>query len=335
MNKKIICLVLVFLGSNYLPLSAQESKLNQIGTSMANFLKIGMGARATAMGDAYVALADDISSLYWNPGGLPTMDGNEVLFQATNWFFDSKIYYFGLAYNFESVGTVGLSLTSFTSGDIEETTVWEPEGTGRKFTANDFAVGLTFARQITERFSAGLTVKYIHESLDRVQGSTIAIDIGSVFVTNFLNSMRIGFVMSNLGGRMQLDGSDLTVQYLAEPGTKYTRAQLGTESWDIPLLFRGGIASDVLNTESYRLTLSAEVMDSRDFTARMATGGEVALYDILFLRGGYKFRYDEADYTLGAGFKFNITGIGIKLDYAYANYGLLDKSQRFSIIILY
>ena len=263
------------------------------------------------------------------------MDGNEVLFQVTDWFFDSKIYYFGISYNFENIGSIGLSLTSFASGDMEETTIWEPEGTGRLFNTNDFAAGLTFARQITERFSAGITVKYISERLDRVDASTIAIDIGSVFVTNFLNNMRIGFVMSNLGGRMKLDGSDLTIQYLAEPGIKYTRAQLGTESWDIPLLFRGGIATNVLESEQYRFTLSAEVMDSRDFTTRMTTGGEIALYDIVFLRGGYKFNYDEADYTLGAGLEFSVTGIGINLDYAYANYGLLDKCQRFSVIFVF
>jgi hypothetical protein len=335
MNNRKIYLLFILTVFIHAPISAQDSELNQIGTSMANFLKIGMGARATAMGDAFVAISDDITSLYWNPGGLPTMDGNEILFQITDWFFDSQIYYFGISYNFENIGSIGLSLTSFASGDMEETTIWEPDGTGRLFDTNDFAAGLTFARQITERFSAGITVKYISERLDRVDASTIAIDIGSVFVTNFLNNMRIGFVMSNLGGRMKLDGSDLTIQYLAEPGIKYTVAQLGTESWDIPLLFRGGIATDVLESEQYRFTLSAEVMDSRDFTTRMTTGGEIALYDIVFLRGGYKFNYDEADYTLGAGFEFSVTGIGMKLDYAYANYGLLDKSQRFSIIVVF
>ncbi len=335
MKSKCLCIIiLLYLGSS--STHAQESSLNQVGTSMANFLKIGMGARATAMGDAYVALSNDISALYWNPGGLATLQENEVIFQVTNWLFDTKLYFMGLSYRFESIGTFGLSVISFSSGDMMETTVWDPEGTGRTFTASDFATGLTYSRQITERFSAGLTFKYITEKLDRVEASAIALDIGSVFVTDFFNNMRIGFALSNLSSTMQLDGSDLTIQYLAVPSSKYVRAQLGTEPWDIPLLFRFGIATDVYQSELINLTLSGEVMDSRDYSYRIATGGELAFKDLAFLRGGYKFNYDEADFTLGAGLKIDIPpGIGMKLDYAYGNFGILQETQRFSIIFLY
>jgi len=334
MRSKIfmLCTLIIFSGIN-IGLS-QRARLNQIGTSMANFLKIGIGARPTAMGDAYVALSDDINSLYWNPGGLSRMEGNAVMFQSTNWLLDTKLYFLGVAYQFYSFGTLGFSLTSLSSGEIEETTIWEPDGTGRKFDAADLAAGLTYSRRITERFSFGVTLKYIMERLDRETAKTIAMDIGSVFTTNFFNDMRIGFTLSNLGGRLKLDGSDLTIQHQIEPSIKYIRAQLGTEPWDIPLLFRFGVATDVFRKDNYRLTISTEVMDSRDFSARISMGGEMVWDDLLFLRGGYKFRDDESNYSLGLGLKVNISPeTNLRVDYAYTNFGILNNVQRFTVII--
>ncbi|MFQ6112894.1 MAG: PorV/PorQ family protein [bacterium] len=336
MNGKHICLCigLSLLISTASP--GQQSELNQLGTSMANFLKIGVGARASAMGDAYVALADDISSLYWNPGGLATLQRNEVMFYFSDWLLDTKVYFFGASFRLGHVGVFGFSINTFSSGEIQETTIMEPEGTGRTFSAGDFSAGLTYSRQITDRFSAGITLKYIRESLDRENASTVAIDLGSVFVTDFLNNLRIGFAMSNLGGRMQLEGTDLALLHLQEPGVKYVRTQLGTEPWDIPLLFRFGIATDMIRQEDYRLTVSSEVMDSRDFGYRISTGGEVAFKEMIFLRGGYRFKYDETDLALGFGLKLpDVQGFGLKFDYAYEDFGILNQIQKFSLILMY
>ncbi|MFQ5770915.1 MAG: PorV/PorQ family protein [bacterium] len=336
MKKRSLYLCVAFLMLLCNGSFGQQSELNQVGTSMANFLKIGVGARATAMGDAFVALSDDISALYWNPGGLGILNKNEILFQVTDWLLDSRLYFFGLSFRLRGLGTLGISIYSFSSGDISETTVFEPDGTGRTFSASNFAAGLTYSRKITDRFSAGLTLKYVSEHLDREKASTIAIDVGSVFDTGFLNNLRIGFALSNLGGRMQLEGAGLNVQILPEESTKYTRAQLGTEPWDIPLLFRFGLATDIIRNEGFRLTVASEVMDSRDFIHRIATGGELAFGEKIFLRGGYRLNTDEADLTFGAGLNLTIPkNLAMKLDYAYSDYGVMDKTQRFSIIFIF
>ncbi|MBN2357212.1 PorV/PorQ family protein [candidate division KSB1 bacterium] len=312
----------------------QSSSLEQVGTSMANFLKIGVGARALAMGDAYVALCDDISSLYWNPGALDRMPNNEIIIQQTEWLVDTQILYFGIGYKVKGIGSVGLSAHYFSSGEIEETTLAAPDGTGRTFSASDLALGLTLSRRITTRFSTGITVKMIQESLAREKASAIALDIGSVFETNFLNNMRIGMALSNLGGEMRLAGSDLSVQYATNPGypTKVVRADLTTEEWDIPLFFRFGIAMDVVRKENYRWTIAGEVMDSRDFIHRLSMGTEWSYRGLAFLRGGYKFNYDEEDLTLGAGIHLNVANTTVRLDYAYGKFGVFDNTQRFSLI---
>jgi len=334
---KIVLLVFTFLiFASFGEISAQQSDLNQVGTSMGNFLKIEAGARASAMGGAYVATSNDISSTYWNPGGLVLSEKNETIFQVTNWLADTKYYFFGTSYSLGDLGMVGISVFSFNSGDMEETTLFEPEGTGRVFNTGNISVGLTLSRRFTDHFSAGLSIKYISESIDRTGASTMAIDVGSVFITNFLNNMKIGISLSNLGGRMQLDGSDLSVKYLPENGTKYITSQLRTEPWDLPLLFRFGLATDAYNTDDYRVSISTELVDSRDYEYRLSIGGEFIFDEILALRGGYKFNYDEATLSFGAGLNFQkISGVNLRADYAFNDYGVLNNIHTLSLIFAY
>jgi hypothetical protein len=311
--------------------------MEQIGTSMANFLKIGIGSREVAMGGAAVADCDNVSSLFWNPGALDRIDKNEVLVQQTQWLVDTKLYFLGAGFKVPGIGSFGLSINYFNSGDIEETTLTFPEGTGRTFNTYDLAMGLTYSRNIIERFSAGITIKYIQEGLDREKASTVAVDIGSVFETNFLNNLKIGMSLSNLGGLMKLSGSGLQVQYSPNPGypTKITTADLTTEEWDIPLYFRLGIATDIIKGENMRWRMAGEVMDSRDYIYRISLGTEFAFFERYFIRGGYKFMYDEENLTLGAGVNINFNWAQIRLDYAYASFGVFDNTQRFSLIFAF
>lgn len=335
MYKRTLVIFTIIVLISYQSSSAQDSDLNQVGTSMANFLKIGVGARAVSMGGAFVAISNDVSSTFWNPGGL-AFTQNQMMFQVTNWIADTKHYFFAASYGMGDLGSLGLSVISFNSGDIEETTLYEPEGTGRNFSAGNLCAGLTLSKKFTDRFSAGVTLKYVSENLDRSSASTVAIDIGSIFITNFLNNMRIGISLSNLAGRMQLDGSDLTVQYLAENGTKYTSSQLRTESWDIPLLFRFGLATNAIETEDYRFLISSEIIDTRDYEYQSVIGGEFNYSEIISLRVGYKFNFDETSLSFGAGLNIEkISGINLNVDYSFNDYGILNTIHSVSLLFAY
>lgn len=333
--KKIFEILIIILVLGYANNNRAE-ELNQIGTSVANFLKIGVGARATGMGGAFVAVSDDISSLYWNPGGLGFLKQNEMIFEVNQWIAGTQLYYFGGSYNAGNYGVFGISLYSFSSGDMEETTVYQPEGTGTEFSANSMAAAATYSRVFSDRFSAGVSLKYISETLHRESASAIAIDVGSIFITNFFNDMKIGFALSNLGNRMHMDGTDLYFQYLAEPGTKYVAASLGTEEWDIPLLFRLGLATNIFESEHFRVTSALEILDSRDYIHRINCGSEIAINEMIFLRGGYNFNSDEKDFTAGAGLNLqSFSKLNLSIDYAYENFGILQQVQRFSITMRY
>jgi len=309
-----------------------------VGTSMANFLKIGVGARAMGMGGSFVALSDDITATYWNPGGLVTSKKNQVIIQQNSWLVDSNLYFLGGSFMMTPSSMIGVSVNYFGSGDIEETTLSQPNGTGKEFSASDYAIGVTYSQQVTDRFSTGATVKYINESLDSEKASTFAFDVGSVFKTNFFNDMRIGMSLANLGGKMELQGSGLSVQYQANPeaNSKITQANLDTEEWEIPLYFRFGVATELIKkADDFRWTVSLEAMDSRDFIHRISSGTEIAFKERYFLRGGYKFNADEQDYAFGAGARFNLSGYKMCINYAYQNFGVLDNVQFFSFVFEY
>jgi hypothetical protein len=315
---------------------------DQVGTSMANFLKIGVGSRAVGMGDAFIALANDASALYWNPAGIAGLSKNEVLIQTTSWIAGSNLYYLGVAVPFGNLGTLGASVNGFSSGDMEETTLSQPNGTGRSFNASNLAIGISYAKTLTDHFSVGFTVKYINESLSRESADAFAFDIGSTFTTNFLNNMKLGIALSNLGSQMELSGPDLIVDYDVAPDVptnKTTTARLGTQSWDLPLVFRIGLGTYIINTDKTSLSLEVAVNDTRDFEPRYNTGGELSYKIVgdqkILFRAGYKVNYDEEGFTTGGGLMLNLAGFDFKFDYSFADFNRLGNIHRYSISILF
>jgi long-subunit fatty acid transport protein len=121
--KYIALLVVVCL----MPLHADFAKL---GTSGAQFLKIGVG-RGAAMGEAFVAVADDASATFWNPSGLATVTAREVSFYHNEWIADVRHEYLSAAFPLGGFGTMGVSITALTMGEMEILTVDDPNTTIR------------------------------------------------------------------------------------------------------------------------------------------------------------------------------------------------------------
>lgn len=305
--------------------------LDHVGTSAANFLKIGVGGKAVAMGDAYTAVANDPTALFWNPGGLGFQDKIAANFSYTDWIMDTRLNFFGAVLPSGEAGTIGLSIYNFSSGDIEETTIYKPHGTGRVFSATDLAIGLSYGRRLTDRFSVGITAKYINEQLALESASAFAVDVGSVFIISHDYNLRMGLVISNFGSNLRMDGLDLETS-VSTDNSKLVEAKLKTYSWPLPLIFRVGLAADLIKSEAHRLTLAADVYDPRDYQARENVGFEYAFKSMFFVRGGYKFNYDEEGFTAGFGLQYGVEGLGgIIVDYAWADMGRFNAINRFSI----
>ncbi len=328
-SKIIMIAVAMFL--NISIVSAQG--VNYIGTSAANFLKIELGAKNVGSAGSNITSSQDASSLYFNPGTISRINTTSVSFSYLNWLAGTNLGYFSATLPV-GYGTAGLDLSYFSSGNMEETTLSQQDGTGRYFSASDYALGLAFAKNFTENFSVGLKVKYISESLSTVSAGAFAFDIGSVFTTSFLNDLQLGITLSNFGSSMQFTGQDLTVNFPVpgSPTNKNIPADLETESWSLPLFFQLGVTTNIINTDSYKFSMSAAIVDSRDYTTRYNVGGEFEILKALSLRGGYRFNNNESNFSAGVGInvKTDFAGL-IHFDYALTQFQYLNSVQQFSL----
>jgi len=309
----------------------------KVGTSAAQFLKIGVGCRAAALGGAYVALADDAAALQWNPAGLARLGSNELMLMHTQWLADTDFNFGGVVVRLGG-NALGISLTALNYGEWEVTTVDEPEGTGEIMEASDIALAGSYARNLTDRFSFGFSVKYIRQSIWHMNATSFAFDVGTLFITQF-NQMRLGMSMSNFGTKMKMEGKDTRVFHDVDPGltghNEAITAFLETDSWDLPLNFRVGMAMDLMDTGPMRWTVAVDAVHPNDNDEAVNLGSELMWNDLIALRGGYKAlgrKDSEEGLTFGGGLHYPLTGATtVKIDYAYADWGRLDYVHRFSM----
>jgi hypothetical protein len=340
--KRLHLLVAFAAATMCVPLAAlSQSTGVYVGTSVANFLKIGMGAKAVGIGESAVTQAEDAACLFWNPGAITHIGRPSAVFSSVQWFVETNVSYLAVTVPFD-IGTFGLDVGYFGSGDIEETTLLRQDGTGRVVSANDMAVGLAYARDFTDRLSVGIKAKYIREELAAVAADAFAFDVGSVFTTSFLNDLKIGIALTNFGGTMQFGGRELLVSNTIpeSPTNKQIPAVLQTSEWSLPLTFRFGIATDIVRSDVTTLMVSYTIADSRDFGARHNIGSSVAFSNIagqvsIAFRGGYRFGYDEQTFSAGFGVGYDLASFGrISVDYAYTDFGRLQGVHQFTFGVL-
>lgn len=312
----------------------------KIGTTAAQFLGIPVGARALGMGGTSVASSTDVGTLYYNPGAFSQARKSEVLFSTTDWLIGSKLRWLGAMINLDGTNAVGLSITQLDYGEEEVTTPENPDGTGERWSAQDFAVALSYSRILTDRFSIGGSAKYISQSIWNESASTFAFDVGLLFVTGF-HDMRLGMSISNFGGNMTMTGSDLKKVIDIDPGNagsnKLNVANLTTDPWPIPLLFRVGLAMDVLQNDIMALTLECDALRPSDNVEVVNLGAEATFLNHICLRGGYKslFQTDsEEGLTLGLGVKYADPGsVGLEANYAYQKFGRFGYINTFAVAV--
>lgn len=327
MIKKILILIfviLVFTGSIYGQLFPNLGG-QRTGTASLTFLKIGNGARATGMGETFVAVSDDISSLQWNPAGLVSFKENGITANYTHWFVDTKLAYFGGVYHFGGNNAVGLSVTSLQTEDMKVTTEFQPTGTGDYFRFSDIAIGLSFARQMTEQFSFGATVKYVEETLGELKMRGVLGDLATFYRTG-LGTSRFAIMISNFGGQLNPTG---------EVNLIGGRTANSFQKFPPPTSFQLGFAIEPWMNRTNRLTTAIQLNSPSDNAENVNIGVEYAYREFLFFRGGYKFNVDAENFSAGIGLKFPISFANTSLDYSLTNYKELGLAQRFSLNILF
>lgn len=313
---------------------------DKVGTTAAPFLGIGAGPKAIGMGGAFVAVANDPSALYWNPSGISRDGRNEFLFEHTNYLVGTSYNFFGGVIALDDENAIGLSVTYLDYGTEEVTTVASPDGTGQTWSAKDMAIGLSYSRNLTDRFSIGGTAKMILQQIWHESATGWAIDAGLLYTTPF-NGMKIGMAISNFGTDMRMTGEDLYVTHNPDPSVAGDNskipAQYYTESYPLPLLFRIGLSMDVIKTQDNTVTLAVDALHPNDNAQSVNVGGQYSWDNTVFARIGYKsygVTSSEEGITAGFGLAYEIiANVTLEVDYAYENYGILNNIQKFALSV--
>ncbi len=329
--KKILIIAFFMI----LSITANADEFSKSGSVGAQFLKIGVGARYHGMGEASVASVNDVYALYWNPAGMTNINSSQMAITHINYLADISLNYIAYAKRVEGIGVFGAAITMLSMEDLEITTVDEEDGTGNFYSASSWAFQIGYARNLTANFSFGGSFKVIGEKIYRETASGFAFDFGTLLYTGF-RSLRLGMNISNMGPGMKFDGPDLnnSTANIVNPNDELAPSRMTTDTYDIPLTFRIGMAYDVDFGDNSTLMLSAEAKHPNDNLQKGSLGAEFNWNDRYFLRGGYKFNYEEEGLAFGGGINTPLTETSdLTLDYAWDDFGRLSSVHRFSASI--
>jgi len=331
-----------------------QNKPHRVGTTAANFLEIGIGGAGSAMGEAYVSTVRDISGIYWNPAGLGYLTTNEAMFVYHPWIADIDVGFAAAGMVIPQIGTFAIGITSVNYGRTEVTTMLMQEGTGETYAANEYALSLSYGRQLVNWFAFGASAKFISSKIWHMSANAMAVDLGVIVNTHFFtfsggreNGMSIGMSISNYGTKMRYDGIDLLQSIDIAPNEtgnyEYVEGQYRLQSWELPLIFRVGASINPISTARQRLTISVDALHPNNNSESINLGSEYMINipgrGKLFLRGGYHGLYmDKSVFglTLGGGFVINfMNNKAFKIDYTYKDIGLLGKNSIYSLSLLF
>ncbi len=322
--KKIIFLLVALAAA--MPGLVLAQDFNKGGRTAFQFIKIGIGARQAAIGEACIAHVRDVNAVFWNPANLTGIQSTEASFSYARWLADMNLLAGAVGWRWQKVGVFALSYATLDYGDMREALVTGSNGssdtrTGSTFSGSDLLLGLSYAREFTDKLAIGLSAKFLQEKLFNYSENLFAFDAGTSYDVGY-KSIRLAMSLQNfsIGSAQWLEVSDRT------------------EGYDIPLLFKLG-ASLVLagngETDSFlhlgerhQILLSCEAINSNDYDERIHLGGEYTFGDFLALRGGYRMNYEEGNWSFGLGLQPRVSNINMRLDYAYVSYEFLGAPHR-------
>jgi len=280
------------------------------GTTGANFLKIGVGARAVGMGEAQVAICNDVTSVFWNPAGLARTESQEASFVYSLWFEGIRLQYFSYAYRHPALGTFAGSINYLSMGKIEG---YRADGAkAGEVKAYDLSGILSYGRSLPYDINGGINLKFIQQKLEEESSFAFGIDIGVIgslgrwLRVKGLEELTCGINLQNLGSK---------VKFQKEEG-----------SLPLNLKFGVGITKELLGDP---LTVAIDGNMPNDNRFYGSLGIEYWVRDLIGLRLGYKSGQDLGNgLSFGGGIKVNI----FQLDYALVHCGELGYTHRIGIV---
>lgn len=316
---------------------------NRAGTSSAPELRIPIGARYLAMVGSPIASVTGLEAIYWNPAGvdLTPTDAN-ALFSYRQYIADMNMDFVAVSGRLGGFGSIALSFRSLNIGDINVTTMDQPDGTGEVINPNYFILGLTYSKQLTDRVSIGANFNIINESFSNVGATGFSFDAGVEYNNLFeVPGFAVGVVVKNLGASMKYAGNGLFIQ-ANDPNSSRgpTGYQIDAASAELPSEISIGLSYLRNLDEQNKITFAASFQNNNYTYDNYNLGLEYSFKDILYVRGGYLYSPQSTDanpnifqnYALGVGFNLkHISDIDLAVDYAYVPVKYFDANNVFSL----
>jgi len=317
--KKIIVLILLF---NITAIFAGD--VSRKGTTGADQLFIPVGARSIATSGAFVASVMGAEAIYYNPAGLNRSKGSEAMFSYMNYIADINVSYLGVAGCLGDLGSIAFFMKSFDIGDIEQTTVNDPDGNGVFYSPSLYTFGISYSKLVTDRVSVGVNLKMINESIMSTSTTGFAVDFGVQYA--FTDNFHIGVVVNNVGGNMKYDGQDLQTKTNlpgSYPGSTTATYTAVTEEFQIPSYYELSLAYKFNLDAANGLALGGVFRNNNNLEDEMRFGLEYDYSRMFYLRGGYTLMMENSDqaiysYTIGAGINVKLMdALNARFDYAF------------------
>lgn len=277
------------------------------GISALTFLKIDPSPRSAAMASANVAVGGDVYSTFTNPAGLADVD--KLSFAASNTFWAAGINhaYFS-AVKPTRIGQFGFSATSLTTGRMERRTEFQPDGTGQYFTASNTAIGISYAKRLTDYFSYGVSIKYVNEQLAEYVAHTGVVDLGFLYNTGW-KDLSFAVAMLSFGTNSKLSGDYQPDGLNSKPVT--------LDGYPAPTLFKLGVSMIPWKTDDMSLTTIVQLNHPNDNAENIRLGVEYEYKKLLYLRAGYRINVDDEVFpTAGLGVRAHLGKHPLHVEYA-------------------
>jgi hypothetical protein len=317
---------------------------SRMGTASSTQLQIAQGAQYLSGGGA-ASNAVGMDAVYWNPAGLSRSANNvDAIFSYRTYIADITNNYFGVAGGFGNLGKLAISVRTFNIGEIDETTVYQPDGTGQVFTPQFMIVGGTISKALTDRTSVGATANWVSESFGRVSASSMAFDLGVQYRSLMnIDNLNVGFVLKNFGQPMTYDGEGLGIW--AE-GSDTDRPEeyykVDAASFDLPYVMDmslsyvlAGVNLGGTYTSNYYATDEIRLLASYDLGLGIVRAGYQQSFsakdmDDASSSWDYKNPFDGISFggSLNLG---SLIGGNMSIDYAYVPTEYFDDNQVFAI----
>jgi hypothetical protein len=324
-----------------IPAIVQGGAGNRAGTNGASELLIPVGARDIAMGGSTASISTGVEALFWNPAAVAKMrNSTSVYVSHMSYLADIGVNYVAVATSVEGFGVLALNLKSLSIGEIPVTTTQNPDGTGQTFTPQFFTLGLSYARQLSDRVSVGITTNLISERMAEVSASGISFNAGVVYDNlAAIEGLSLGVTVKNIGPQMKFDGTGLLVQgAVANQSRPDQFYQVQAASFELPSSIEFGLGYR-RNLDGLNAVIVSTSFQSNNFADdEYKVGAEYSYQDMFFLRGGYNFaqrQSEEREFlfgpSFGAGVHYALGSLDVTVDYAFRKMQIFDNNHIISV----